>query len=194
MTPLRQRMTEDMELRGLSRHTQRAYVQYVAIFAQYFHKSPELLGPAEIRAFQLYLTQERHLSPSSIAVAVAALRFLYKTTLKRDWNLDDVLPFGRRRPQHLPVVMSPAEVAHTARPSARLLAHCPSQGVAVPRRRPRTADHPIGRRGHLSHRAAPARHRQTGHAARVAPRLRGASTREQVLTCAPSSCCSAIVA
>jgi hypothetical protein len=68
MTPLRQRMTEDMELRGLSRHTQRAYVQYLAIFAQYFHKSPELLGPAEIRAFQLYLTQERHLSPSSIAV------------------------------------------------------------------------------------------------------------------------------
>jgi integrase/recombinase XerD len=112
MTPLRQRMTEDIELRGLSRHTQRAYVQYVAIFAQYFHKSPELLGPAEIRAFQLYLTQERHLSPSSIAVAVAALRFLYKTTLKRDWNLDDVLPFGSRRPQHLPVVMSPAEVAH----------------------------------------------------------------------------------
>jgi integrase/recombinase XerD len=65
MTPLRQRMTEDMELRGLSRHTRRAYLQYVAIFAQYFHKSPEVLGPAEIRAFQLYLTQERHLSPSS---------------------------------------------------------------------------------------------------------------------------------
>ncbi|WP_158803570.1 site-specific integrase [Acidisoma sp. L85] len=78
MTPLRQRMTEDMKLRGFSRHTQRAYVQYVAIFAQYFHKSPELLGPAKIRAFQLYLTQEPHLSPSSMAVAVTALRFLYK--------------------------------------------------------------------------------------------------------------------
>jgi integrase/recombinase XerD len=87
MTPLRQRMTEDMELRGFSRHTQRAYVQYVAIFAQYFHKSPELLGPAKIRAFQLYLIQEPHLSPSSMAVAVTALRFLYKTTLKRDWTV-----------------------------------------------------------------------------------------------------------
>jgi integrase/recombinase XerD len=112
MTPLRQRMTEDMQLRGLSLHTQRAYLQYIAMFAQYFRKSPELLGPAEIRAFQLYLTQERHLSPSSIGVAVAALRFLYKTTLKRGWNLDDVLPFGSRRPQNLPVVMSPGEVAH----------------------------------------------------------------------------------
>jgi Phage integrase, N-terminal SAM-like domain len=67
-------MTEDMELRGLSRHTQRAYLQYIAIFAQYFHKSPELLGPVEIRAFHLYLTQERHLSPSLIGIAVAALR------------------------------------------------------------------------------------------------------------------------
>jgi integrase/recombinase XerD len=57
------------------------------------------------------LTQERHLAPSSIGVAIAALRFLYKTTLKRDWDLDDVLPFASRRPQNLPVVMSPAEVA-----------------------------------------------------------------------------------
>jgi site-specific recombinase XerD len=81
------------------------------MFAQHFRRSPELLGPAEIRAFQLYLTQERELSPSSIGVAVAALRFLYKTTLKRGWNLDDVLPFGNRRPQNLPVVMSPSEVA-----------------------------------------------------------------------------------
>lgn len=111
MTPLRQRMTEDMQLRGLSLHTQRAYLQYIAMFAQNFRKSPELLGPPEIRAFQLYLTQERQLAPSSIGVAVAALRFLYKTTLKRGWNLDDVLPFGARRPQNLPVVMSPAEVA-----------------------------------------------------------------------------------
>ncbi len=58
MTPLRQRMTEDMQLRGLSLHTQRAYLQYIAMFAQNFRKSPELLGPPEIRAFQLYLTQE----------------------------------------------------------------------------------------------------------------------------------------
>ena len=111
MTPLRRRMTEDMQLCNLSPHTQRAYLRYVALFARHFQKSPELLGPAEIRAYQLYLTQERQLSPSSVGIAVAALRFLYKVTLKREWNLDDVVPTGGRRPQNLPVVMSPEEVA-----------------------------------------------------------------------------------
>ena len=103
MTLLRRRMTEDMQLRNLSPHTQRAYLRYVALFAQQFQKSPELLGPTEIRAYQLYLTQDRHLSPSSVGIAVAALRFLYKVPLKRGWDLDDVLPTGSRRPQNLPV-------------------------------------------------------------------------------------------
>ena len=81
MTPLRQRMTEDMRLRNLGPHTQRAYLQYVSQFAGYFHKSPEMPGPAEIRAFQLHLNRDRQLSASSVGVAVAALRFLYKVTL-----------------------------------------------------------------------------------------------------------------
>ena len=111
MTPLRQRMIEDMQLRHLSPHTQRAYLTHVARFAQLFHRSPELLGPPEIRAYQLYLTRGRQFSPSSIGVANAALRFLYKVTLKREWNLDDVIPTGGRQPRTLPVVPSPEEVA-----------------------------------------------------------------------------------
>ncbi len=110
MTPLRQRMTEDMQLRNFGPHTQRAYLQYVSQFAGHFHKSPELLGPAEIRAFQLHLNRERQLSASSVGVAVAALRFLYKVTLRRGWDLDDVIPTSRR-PQTLPVILSPQEVA-----------------------------------------------------------------------------------
>src|ERR1700712_5182806 len=110
MTPLRQRMTEDMRLRNLGLSTQRAYLQYVAQFAGHFHKSPEMLGPAEIRAFQLHLSRDRQLSASSVGVAVAALRFLYKVTLQRGWNLDDVIPTGRQ-PQRLPVILSPQEVA-----------------------------------------------------------------------------------
>jgi site-specific recombinase XerD len=110
MTPLRQRMTEDMQLRNLSLHTQRAYLQHIALFARHFRKSPELLGPTEIRAYQLYLIRDRQLAASSVGVAVAALRFLYKVTLKREWNLDDVVPTGRR-PQTLPVVLNPEEVA-----------------------------------------------------------------------------------
>ena len=105
MTPLRQRMTEDMRLRNLGLSTQRAYLQYVAQFAGYFHRSPEMLGPAEIRAFQLHLSRDRQLSASSVGVAVAALRFLYKVTLQRGWNLDDVIPTGRQ-PQRLPAGMT----------------------------------------------------------------------------------------
>ncbi len=69
MTPLRQRMIEDMRLRNLGPHTQRAYLQYVSQFAGHFHRSPEMLGPAEIRAFQLHLSRDRQLSASSVGVA-----------------------------------------------------------------------------------------------------------------------------
>ena len=58
MTPLRQRMIEDMQVRNLARHTQRAYLQQISLFARHFGKSPDILGPADIRAYQLHLSQE----------------------------------------------------------------------------------------------------------------------------------------
>ena len=109
MTPLRQRMSEDMQVRNLALNTQRSYLEQISRFARHFGKSPELLGPDEIRAYQLHLTQDRRLSLSSVLVAVAAIRFLYKITLKRDWNIDEAIP-ACRKPQKLPVVMSPEEV------------------------------------------------------------------------------------
>ena len=59
MTPLRQRMIEDMQVRNLARHTQRAYLQQISLFARHFGKSPDILGPADIRAYQLHLSQEK---------------------------------------------------------------------------------------------------------------------------------------
>jgi len=109
MTSLRQRMTEDMQIRNLSVHTQKSYKQQISQFARYFNKSPELLGPEEIRAYQIYLTNERKLAISSVLTAIAALRFLYKVTLKKDWRFDDVIP-APKKPQTLPVVLSPEEV------------------------------------------------------------------------------------
>lgn len=73
MTALRQRTTEDMQVRNLALHTQ---TSQVSLFARHFHKSPEALGPEEIRSYQVYLTNEKKLAPSSILIAVAALRFL----------------------------------------------------------------------------------------------------------------------
>ena len=85
MSPLRRRMIEDMQIRNLTANTQRVYVAQIVRFACHFRKSPELLGPAEIRAYLLHLAQDRHLSASSIIVTVSALRFFYTVTLKRPW-------------------------------------------------------------------------------------------------------------
>jgi integrase len=111
MTLLRQRMIEDMQVRNLAPHTQATYILHVSLFARYFRKSPELLGPEQIRDYQLYLTNQRKLAPSSIVVTTAALRFLYNTTLKRGWNLEVSIP-APRQPKKLPVVLSRAEVLH----------------------------------------------------------------------------------
>ena len=75
MTSLRQRMLEDMQVRQLSPCTQQTYVETVARFARHFGRSPARLGPEEIRGYQVYLTNERGLAPSSLIVAVSALRF-----------------------------------------------------------------------------------------------------------------------
>src|SRR5271166_271949 len=88
---------------------QATYVQQVSLFARHFDKSPEILGPEEIRSYQVYLTNERMLAPSSIIIAVAALRFLYKITLHRAWNLEEVIPTPKK-PQKLPMVLTQEEV------------------------------------------------------------------------------------
>jgi site-specific recombinase XerD len=104
-------MIEDMQVRNLSPHTQTSYVQQVSLFARYFGKSPEILSPDDIRAYQLYLTNEKKLAPGSILIAVASLRFLYKVTLHKDWTFEDIIP-APKKPQKLPVVLSPEEVLH----------------------------------------------------------------------------------
>jgi site-specific recombinase XerD len=102
-------MTEDMQVRNFSPHTQATYLHQVARFACHFRQSPEALGPEEIRAYQVYLTVEKRLAPSSILTAVAALRFLYRVTLKRAWPVADLIP-APKKPQTLPIVLGRTEV------------------------------------------------------------------------------------
>jgi len=110
MTPLRQRMLEDMSIRNLAENTQRIYVQQVSAYARHFGRSPEELGPDEIRRYQVYLTKTLQRTPSTLSVATSALRFLYKVTLRQGWSPDElVMP---KRPFKLPVVLSPEEVMH----------------------------------------------------------------------------------
>ena len=110
MSPLRRRMIEDMQIRNLSPHTQRVYVEQIVRFTRHFRKSPEYLGPAEIRTYLLYLANDRRLAASSIIVTVSALRFFYTVTLKRPWVVEDDIPAGRQA-KKLPVVLSREEVA-----------------------------------------------------------------------------------
>jgi len=83
-------MLENMWIRNLSSGTQTSYVNHVARFARNFRQSSERLGPEDIRAYQLHLINDRHLTPKSVAGAVAALRFLCQTTLRQDRAVDAI--------------------------------------------------------------------------------------------------------
>ena len=107
MTPLRQRFIDDLRLRNYARRTIDTYVSRVACFAKHFGRSPELLGPDEVRDFQLHLLRRR-VSWSSFNQAVCALRFLYGTTLGWPDQLP-LIPYGKR-PKTLPSVLGPDEV------------------------------------------------------------------------------------
>jgi integrase/recombinase XerD len=109
MTPLRRRMIEDMTLRNFTQQTIDTYVQCIARFARYFKSSPELLSPEDIRAYLVYLVQERRVSFSYYKQTRSALRFLYRVSLGRNDVLDAIPPV--KEPRTLPVVLSPDEVA-----------------------------------------------------------------------------------
>ena len=108
MTPLRQRMIEDMQLRNFAQATQRNYIAHVTSYAKYFWESPEKLDQEAIREYLLYLLNERKMSPEGVNQQASALKFLYLTTLEMPWNSVD---FPRvKRPHKLPVVLSHEEV------------------------------------------------------------------------------------
>jgi site-specific recombinase XerD len=109
MTPLRQRMLEELQRRNYSSKTIRLYLRHVAEFAKHFHRSPDQLGAEDIRQYQLFLIQQKKLAWSSYNQIVCALRFFYAKTLKRTFLLQEI-PFPRME-QRLPTILSPEEVA-----------------------------------------------------------------------------------
>ena len=125
MTPLRQRMTEDMQLRNLGTETQRSYLHYITGLARFYQVSPQDLSLEEIREYQLWMINERQYSAESVNCFVSAARFLYTVTLELPWP-EGALP-RPRKPQKLPVVLSPVEIdeffqhVHTIRLRAALM-------------------------------------------------------------------------
>ena len=108
MTPLRQRMIEDMQLRGLSPKTQRAYVRVVRELAEYYSRSPDQISEEELRAYFLYLKNERRLSRSSCTVALCGIKLFYEYTLKRQWPVFELI--RPKKEKKVPVVLSLGEV------------------------------------------------------------------------------------
>ena len=110
MTPLRQKMIEDMQLRGLAKRTQEAYVRAADGLAAYYRKSPAAVNEEEIRQYLLYLKNEKQAAASTCIQVLCGLKFLYQHTLKREWSILDFVKPDRE--QKLPVVLSRAEVQH----------------------------------------------------------------------------------
>ncbi len=109
MTRLRKIMLEELQRRNYSAITTRNYLRVVADFAKYFGKSPDKLGPNELRTYQAYLLQDRKLTPGTVVNRVAALRFFFVKTLKRH-QFRDFLPYPQDR-RRLPTVLSREEVS-----------------------------------------------------------------------------------
>jgi len=103
MTPLRQRLIEEIALRGYSPKTQEAYVHAVACLAQHYGRPPDQLSDEELRAYLLHLHRDTPKAASTLNVAVSGLRFFYQRVLHRPFtHLERNLPRPRqakRRPK-----------------------------------------------------------------------------------------------
>jgi integrase/recombinase XerD len=102
------RMSEDMRLRDFRPRTQEGYMAAARQFIEWIKRGPETATDKDVRAYFLYLREEKQLAPSTINVALHALRFFFIHTLQRDWQVFDVLRV--HKPRMLPVVLSPSEV------------------------------------------------------------------------------------
>ena len=109
MSPIRQRMLGDMQLRNFTSETQRNYLHHIFELARYYRTGPEHLTLEDLRDYQLYLINGRRLSPQSVNQFVSAAQFLYTETLEMPWPERALTRM--RVPFKLPVVLSPEEVS-----------------------------------------------------------------------------------
>jgi site-specific recombinase XerD len=102
-------MHEDLRVRNYAPRTQELYLDRVAKYAMHFGRSPDHLGPEDVRAYQVYLVQEKKASWTVLNQSVCALRFFYHVTLGKDWAISHI-PYAKAE-KPLPVVLSAAEVS-----------------------------------------------------------------------------------
>jgi site-specific recombinase XerD len=114
----RRLMIEDMQLRGLSPHTQAAYLMRVTLFARFCNKHPDNLGEKEVREYLLHLVNEQHASYGVVTQTYFALRFLYKISMRRPWDVERIPCL--KKPERLPVILDKEEVRRLFAATANL--------------------------------------------------------------------------
>jgi integrase/recombinase XerD len=118
MTKLRERMIGDMKLRSFADTTIQTYTRIVGDFACYFHRSPERLGPEDVRQYLLHAIEVKKLAWTTYQVYRAALKFIYTRTLKQPWfDLEVPKPKVRRK---LPRVLSQEDIARVLNATTNL--------------------------------------------------------------------------
>jgi integrase/recombinase XerD len=108
VTHLRKMMLEELQRRNYSQHTTRSYIRTVEDFARHFNRPPDRLGPRHIREYQAELFQKQKLSPGTVTIRLAALRFFYIKTLKKAWSIAET-PYPKKA-RHFPSILSQEEV------------------------------------------------------------------------------------
>lgn len=108
MTPLRQRLIHDLQLRGYADRTVEAYVRAVAQLARFYHASPDRLTEEQIRHYLLHLSTVQKVSRGTHTIALCGIKFFYRQTLSRQWTVLDIA--RPKREKKLPVVLSRDEV------------------------------------------------------------------------------------
>src|SRR6516165_8133542 len=104
----RQRLSHDLQLAGLSRRTQDAYLRAVRMLADHFHTPPDQLSEPQVRDYFLHLKNDRHFASASLGIAYSGIKFFYSHTAPRDWPTLSRLRVPREH--RLPDVLSTDEV------------------------------------------------------------------------------------
>lgn len=108
MTYLRERMIEDLQLRGMGALTQQRYIRAVQQLAEHYGKSPDKITEEELRDYFLYLKNVKKWARSTSTIALCGIKFFYENTIKRDWHIFHLVRAERQK--KLPVILSPDEV------------------------------------------------------------------------------------
>ena len=122
MKNVKQRMIEDMKLRGLAPRTQDRYLHAIKALAEHYHRQPDQITEKQVRKYLLYLIESKGYAKTTFNIDLCAIKFLYRRTLGREWNLLQLK--CTKTNKRLPIVLSRDEVWSlldlVRRPKARM--------------------------------------------------------------------------